>query len=776
MIEGAVMVSAARNVTLSGLQIRGGVGIRDTVSFILDRIVITGSAGDGVVIEASTGVITGCTIEDSQGAGVVVSFGSQISVTKTTICRNEKAGIALSLGAQARIAENTIELNQGDGIVAVASHVDLADNIIRDNAGCGICADSDSTITGSVTPANTSGNQGGNLCGTAVKFDTEPPAAPLSLSIFPDDWTNNSRFTVDWTNPAAFTGISVIWYKLGAEPRGAEDGLRTTSKPIAIESSLEGSLPIFVWLEDGMGKKSELNRAQGLLLYDRTPPTGSPMVINNADGSTCLLQVTLNTSATDSGGSGVSSMHFSNDGQDWSPWEAYSSARCDWDLSTYGGSGQKGPQIVFAQFRDRAGNVSSPVTATIDLLPCSTPLPAPQNLMVTPTAWTNVDSFIVDWDDISRIPIRVAAWYKLGAPPEGQDDGTRTTEKPFEIQVLRTGEHSVYIWLEDMANQKDHRNHGSMILRYDNTPPELTLGPPQGTLGQEDWYRSNVTVPFAIIDSLSGLPPDGCSSVEGSKTSSGEGTEVWVGIGASDLAGNATETQAGPFRVDLTPPTVTAKPDRFPDQDNWYNSDVIFAFECNDSLSGIASCTQPVTVGSEGRDLVIEGEAEDKAGNRTEATATVSLDKTSPTGSISIVDAAASTTSATVTLRIQANDSLSGVSEMRFSNNRSTWTEWDNYSNTRSWNLVNASGERTVFAQVRDRAGNVSQVFAATIELTLARTLVHDENIGSMAFSPDGSMIASCGVDITLWSIATGTVVRTIEVMGGPRGFSSHQP
>jgi WD40 repeat protein len=66
----------------------------------------------------------------------------------------------------------------------------------------------------------------------------------------------------------------------------------------------------------------------------------------------------------------------------------------------------------------------------------------------------------------------------------------------------------------------------------------------------------------------------------------------------------------------------------------------------------------------------------------------------------------------------------------------------------------------------------VSQVFAATIELTLARTLVHDENIGSMAFSPDGSMIASCGVDITLWSIATGTVVRTIEVMGGPHAGS----
>ncbi|MFN3821865.1 MAG: right-handed parallel beta-helix repeat-containing protein, partial [bacterium] len=99
-------------------------------------------------------------------------------------------------------------------------------------------------------------------------------------------------------------------------------------------------------------------------------------------------------------------------------------------------------------------------------------------------------------------------------------------------------------------------------------------------------------------------------------------------------------------------------------------------------------------------------------------------DKTPPTGSLTINDGAAATDSTTVTLRISASDALSGVSEMRFSNDGSTWSEWEGFSSTRSnWDLSRFGGSaepgsKTVYAQVRDRAGNVSQVFSAAIRLT----------------------------------------------------------
>jgi parallel beta-helix repeat protein len=101
----------------------------------------------------------------------------------------------------------------------------------------------------------------------------------------------------------------------------------------------------------------------------------------------------------------------------------------------------------------------------------------------------------------------------------------------------------------------------------------------------------------------------------------------------------------------------------------------------------------------------------------------VKLDTEPPTGSLTINDGADSTYSPTVTLRITANDPLSGVAEMRFSNDGRTWSDWEGFQSTRSWDLTRFGGSssyglKTVYAQVRDRAGNVSQTFSATIRFT----------------------------------------------------------
>jgi parallel beta-helix repeat protein len=156
----------------------------------------------------------------------------------------------------------------------------------------------------------------------------------------------------------------------------------------------------------------------------------------------------------------------------------------------------------------------------------------------------------------------------------------------------------------------------------------------------------------------------------------------------------------------------------------------------------------------------------------------IKLDTEPPTGLLTINDGAASTYSHTVTLRITANDPLSGVAEMRFSNDGRTWSDWESFQSTRSWDLTrfggsSSYGPKTVYAQVRDRAGNVSQTFSATIRFTFF-TGSHTDRVFSVAFSTDGRLLASgsCGQrdssgdciqgEIKLWDVASGSEVRTL--------------
>ncbi len=75
------------------------------------------------------------------------------------------------------------------------------------------------------------------------------------------------------------------------------------------------------------------------------------------------------------------------------------------------------------------------------------------------------------------------------------------------------------------------------------------------------------------------------------------------------------------------------------------------------------------------------------------------------------------TTTAQVTLNLNAQD-LNGVSYMSVKNlEDSQWSDWTYYQETYLWNLGNTAGKKTVNVRFMDIAGNISQTYSDTIIL-----------------------------------------------------------
>ncbi len=125
---------------------------------------------------------------------------------------------------------------------------------------------------------------------------------------------------------------------------------------------------------------------------------------------------------------------------------------------------------------------------------------------------------------------------------------------------------------------------------------------------------------------------------------------------------------------------------------------------------------------------------------------TIIMDTTSPTGSIKINEGAAYTTTNTVTIYTTSADATSGVAQIRFSNDKTTWTPWETYSTTKSWAVTANDGLKTVCYQIRDNAGLVSIIYSDTIILDATPPT------GSIAINEGAAYATTFTVTLTLSS------------------------
>ncbi|PWU18888.1 MAG: hypothetical protein C5B49_06500 [Bdellovibrio sp.] len=114
---------------------------------------------------------------------------------------------------------------------------------------------------------------------------------------------------------------------------------------------------------------------------------------------------------------------------------------------------------------------------------------------------------------------------------------------------------------------------------------------------------------------------------------------------------------------------------------------------------------------------VLSAIAWDAAGNTATASFSFIVDNSVPSGSILINNGASATNSTAVTLTLNASDSFSSVTNMRLSNNGTTFNSPVPYASTLSWILTSGAGIKTVYVQFMNAAGNWSPSFSTTITL-----------------------------------------------------------
>jgi fibronectin type 3 domain-containing protein len=199
-------------------------------------------------------------------------------------------------------------------------------------------------------------------------------------------------------------------------------------------------------------------------------------------------------------------------------------------------------------------------------------------------------------------------------------------------------------------------------VSIDKTAPTTSASAPG------DWNNDDVTIDLSADDALSGVKAthyrlDGDAQQTGTSISIGaEGVhtlEFW----SVDNADNVEAAKTVQVRIDKTPPAINHSQSPAANANGWNHGDVTVTFVCSDAQSGIASCSDPQTVTTEGRDQPVTGTAEDHAGNRTTDPATVSIDKTDPTISAG-ADRAANADgwyADDVTVGFHCSDTLSGI-------------------------------------------------------------------------------------------------------------------
>ncbi|MFX1293372.1 MAG: hypothetical protein ACFFD2_00740 [Promethearchaeota archaeon] len=100
---------------------------------------------------------------------------------------------------------------------------------------------------------------------------------------------------------------------------------------------------------------------------------------------------------------------------------------------------------------------------------------SPVNLQVNPSNWSKINCFNISWENPEDVSNIIGAYYKLYTAPTFNSDGIYVAGNGITlitgIIVSGEGNHSIYVWLKDNAENIYYLNSSSSSLYFDTSPP-----------------------------------------------------------------------------------------------------------------------------------------------------------------------------------------------------------------------------------------------------------------------------------------------------------------
>ncbi len=478
----------------------------------------------------------------------------------------------------------------------------------------------------------------------------------LRAAMIPEpEWTPGTQNTVEW-----LPVLDAVTYSV------QRDVLPGFPQPLEVQVSSSTLAHIFTDLGDGRAfwyrvRAQQSGRGEPTAwsvatssTQDAQQPSGS-VVINNGDAVTPYSDVVLTLVTTDPGAnpSGVTEMRLSN-GAGWTEWEPVVAAK-PWALLP--GDGAK---TVWVEYRDRAGNISLADSLSDSILLDTSAVPGPRVLAITPedagpTSLPEV-GFRVEFD-------RAVTGFVDSSDVTVVHDPTGTTS--HTSVVLEALSETVY-----RAQVGGIIGKGAVALIVNANACE-----------DRDGYGNPAYGPSAdvLID-----PSIMVIKFEPEWTTGTANTVAWHPFRNAvryTLQRDASEDFQSPEGVELSSATLAYTFSNLEDgRAYWYRvrASEVYGWTTSSLWSRPTSSTQ---------------------------------DALPPTGSVLINNGRETASLRRVKLDLDWNDpgiNPSGVALMRL-REKGEWTGWEAVSTTQTWQLSFGIETKTVEAQFRDQAGNVSE-------------------------------------------------------------------
>jgi len=305
-------------------------------------------------------------------------------------------------------------------------------------------------------------------------------------------------------------------------------------------------------------------------------------------------------------------------------------------------------------------------------------------------------------------------------------------------------------------------------FNFSKTEKKITFNVtgPDGTLG-----FCNVAIPNALFDA----PPEEWRVLVDNKAVDAKMTPI-----------NATYTSLYFKYIHTTHKVTIMKPDMTPPVTvndyvgAWYVADFTINLTATDYGSGVTENYYRINNGSiqsvsthgqprittESANNTLEYWSVDNAGNEElphKILTGIKLDKTAPAGSIMINNGDAYTNSTSATLTLTATDAASGVYQVRFSNDGVWDTEpWEAITTTKAWILPSGDGTKTVYYQIKDNAGLISETYSNTIMLDTTKPVANagqdkKVNVGETVAFDAGASTDDIAIASYEWEFGDGT-------------------